>query len=361
MNSDKTMLIAGATGIVGSAVAEHVSALPGWRVITLSRRPRVVTAGVRHVAVDLRDVAACRRALSCLGDVTHLFYAALYEKPDLLAGWRDRDQMEVNLVMLGNLLDALEPAARGLRHITIMQGTKAYGLHDKQVPVPAKERWPRAPHDVFYWPQEDLLRENQRKSAWTFSILRPQLILGCAVSSPMNVIAAIGVYAAVMRELGRPLAFPGGGRYVHAASDSRLIARAAEFVATAPAAANQTYNVVNGDMLVWQDVWPAIAAHFGMPLGEPSPMKLTDEMPQYENIWQRIATRHALKAPVMAHLLGSSWQFADRTFGHSLEKPLDRIVSPVKLWKAGFNGCEDTEDALLYWLARMQQLKLLPP
>jgi nucleoside-diphosphate-sugar epimerase len=359
--NDKTILIAGATGIVGSAAVEHFSALPGWRVITLSRRPPIATLGAQHVSLDLLDAAACRRALSGLGDVTHLFYAALYEKPDLVAGWRDRDQMDVNLAMLRNLLDALAPAARGLRHITIMQGTKAYGLHDKQVPVPAKERWPRAPHDVFYWPQEDLLRENQPRSGWTFSILRPQLILGCAVSSPMNVIAAIGVYAAVMRELGHPLAFPGGGRYVHGASDSRLMARAAEFVATAPAAANQTYNIVNGDMLVWQDVWPAIAAHFRMPLGEPSPMKLADEMPRHENVWTRIAARHGLKVPAMAQLLGSSWQFTDRTFAYGLEKPLDRIASPVKLWKAGFNGCDDTEDALLYWLARMQQLKLLPP
>ena len=29
--------------------------------------------------------------------------------------------------MLRNLLDALQPAAKGLRHITLMQGTKAYG------------------------------------------------------------------------------------------------------------------------------------------------------------------------------------------------------------------------------------------
>jgi nucleoside-diphosphate-sugar epimerase len=355
------MLIAGATGIVGSAAAGHFSALPGWRVITLSRRAPAAMTGARHVSLDLLDATACRHALSRLGDITHLFYAALYEKPDLVAGWRDREQMDVNLAMLRNLLDALERAARGLRHISIMQGTKAYGLHDKQVPVPAKERWPRAPHDVFYWPQEDLLRERQSKSDWTFSILRPQLILGCALASPMNVIAAIGVYASVMRELGRPLAFPGGGRYVHAASDSRLIARAAEFVATTAAAANQTYNVVNGDTLVWQDVWPAIAAQFGMQPGEPSPLKLADEMPRHERIWQRIAVRHGLKISNMAQLLGSSWQFTDRTFGYGLEKPLDRIVSPVKLWKAGFRDCEDTEDALLYWLAHMQHLKLLPP
>ncbi len=42
------------------------------------------------------------------------------------------------------------------------------------------------------------------------------------------------------------------------------------------------------------------------------------------------------------------------------EAPLDRIVSPIKLWKAGFADCEDTEDAILHWLARMQRDRLLP-
>lgn len=359
--AQRTILVAGATGIVGGAALEHFAVQPGWDVLAVSRRPVAARAGVRHLSLDLTDAAACRAAAGHFGGVTDLLYAALFEKPNLVAGWRDRDQMAVNLAMLRNLLDALEPAAPGLRHITVLQGTKAYGLHHVQVPVPAKERWPRAAHEVFYWPQEDLLRERQARAGWTFTVLRPQLILGHAVGSPMNVIAAIGVYAATMRELGRPLCFPGGGRYVHAASDSRLIARAAQFAATHPAPDHATYNVVNGDMLVWQDVWPAIARHFGMQVGEPAPMQLASEMPAHESVWQRVVERHGLVPLPWERLLGSSWQFTDRTFGWGLDRPLDRIVSPIKLWQAGFTGCEDTEDAIVYWLSRMQQERLLPP
>jgi len=354
-----TLLVAGATGIVGSAALEHFSSLPGWSVVALSRRAPAVP-GVRHVAADLTDAAATRHALAGCGDVTHLLYTALHEKPDLVAGWRDEDQMRVNLAMLTHLMDALLPVARGLRHVTLMQGTKAYGLHHVQVPVPAKEHWPRAPHAVFYWPQEDLLRERQAGARWQFSILRPQLILGHAAGSPMNVIGAIGAYAAICRELGEPLRFPGGGRYVHAASDSRLIARAAAFCATRPQAAGQTYNVVNGDMLVWQDLWPSVAAHFGMPVGEPRPLRLAEAMPAHESTWARLVQRHGLQPFTLAQLLGSSWQFTDRTFGYGLDAPLDRIVSPIKLWQAGFEHAQDTEDAVRYWLARMQQARLLP-
>ena len=357
--ADNTILIAGATGVVGAAALEHFASLNNWKVVAVSRRPPSIQR-VSHVPLDLTDAESCRATLAGMHDITHVLFAALYEKPDLIAGWRDPEQMAVNLAMLRNLLDGLEPSARGLAHITILQGTKAYGTHIEPMRVPAKERWPRHPHENFYWLQEDLLRERQPKSTWTFSILRPQLVLGYAVSSPMNVIAAIGAYAAVMRELGRPLCFPGGGRYVNGGSDSRLIARAAEFAGTQAVAANQTYNVVNGDALVWQDIWPAIASHFGMPHGEPAPMNLTREMPAFEPVWRRVVERHGLRELNLSDLVGSSWQFTDRAFAYGIEAPHDSVMSPIKLRQAGFSDCLDTEDAILYWLKKMQDMRLLP-
>ncbi|HSV45848.1 MAG TPA: SDR family oxidoreductase [Ramlibacter sp.] len=358
--STRTLLIAGATGIVGHAAIEHFSTLPGWNVVTLSRRAPPPRAGVRHLSADLTDSAGCRAALASCPAITHVLYAALFEKPSLLAGWTDSEQIETNLAMLRNLLDALNAASPGLRHISILQGTKAYGSHVGRVPVPAKERWPRLDHPIFYWQQEDLLRERQARSDWTFTVLRPQIVLGYALASPMNVIAAIGAYAAIQRELGRPLSFPGGGRYVNACSDSRLIARAVEFAGTHPSAANETFNVVNGDVLVWHDIWPAIAAHLGMEAAEPQPMKLAEEMPQHEEVWSQIVKRHGLHPVSLAELINSSWQFADRNFAHGQSNPDDRIVSPIKLRQAGFPDCQDTEDAILYWLTRMREARLLP-
>ena len=64
----------------------------------------------RHLAVDLQDASACADALSPLPDVTHVVYAALFEKPGLAAGWRERDQMDANLAMLRSALLALTPS-----------------------------------------------------------------------------------------------------------------------------------------------------------------------------------------------------------------------------------------------------------
>jgi nucleoside-diphosphate-sugar epimerase len=329
-----TVLVAGASGLVGSAAVEHFAALPGWRVIALSRRRPALPPAVDYLQADLADPQSCRAAADSLGEVTHVVFAALYEKPDLVAGWRDHEQMHVNLSML-----------RGVEPIR----------------NPAKERWPRHPHENFYWLQEDLLRARQPGRDWTFTILRPQVIFGNAVGSPMNAVAAVGAYAAVMRELGHPLCFPGGGAFVNGATDARLLARAMAFAGTSPVAANETYNVVNGDVLVWQDIWASIAAHFGMPAGPAEPLRLAEAMPGREDVWQRIVVKHGLQPLTLAQLAGSSWQFTDRALGHGQAHPADSVLSPIKLRQAGFHDCEDTEDCLLYWLRRMQSERLLPP
>jgi nucleoside-diphosphate-sugar epimerase len=355
-----TILIAGASGVVGAAAVEHFASLPDWQVLALSRRPSKLPEGVRHLPLDLTDAAACAAAAPALKEVTHLMFAALYELPELVAGWRDPKQMAVNEAMLRNLLDALQPAAKGLRHITLMQGTKAYGGHVEPAPVPAKERAPRHRHENFYWLQEDLLRERQPHAGWTFTVLRPQLIFGYAIGSPMNIVAAIGAYAALQRELGQPLKFPGGGRYINGASDSRLIARAAEFAGTHEIAANETYNVVNGDALVWQDIWAGIGQRFGMDVGPAEPLELTKAMPAFEATWSRIVAKHDLRPLSLEQMIGSSWQFTDRALAHGLAKPADSVLSTIKLRQHGFAGCEDTEDSLHHWLERMQAERLLP-
>jgi nucleoside-diphosphate-sugar epimerase len=284
---------------------------------------------------------------------------ALQEEDDLLAGWRSQSQMSSNLAMLGNLLDSLGASRDNIRHVTILQGSKAYGSHLGPVPVPAKERWPRAGHEIFYWQQEDYLRERQSEEGWDLSILRPMRILGDSIGSPMSIIAAMGVYASVMRELGEPLRFPGGEPYVTACTDSRMIAQAIEFVATTPATAGETYNVVNGDVIVWPDLWPALAQHFGMPLGSPAPMRLAENMPLHAAVWSRIAERYGLRHRSMDAVVGKAWQFADYGFAYGREAPRI-LMSPIKIRQAGFSACYDTEDSILYWLERMQDAKILP-
>jgi len=361
--SQKTVLIAGALGLLGRAAVEHFESLGDWEVIGISRRAPNFETRARFLSLDLTDRAACEAAAENLRQVTHVVYAALYEKPDLIAGWRDREQMAVNLAMLQNLVEPLETAAPGLRHISLLQGAKAYGVHIAPAPVPTKERWPRHPHENFYWLQEDWIRERQAGKQWSFTIFRPQAVLGFAHGSPMNAVAAIGAYAALRRKQGLPLAFPGGtGERVNEATDSRLVAQAMAWAAEAPIAANETYNVHNGDALVWQHLFPRVAEVFQMAYTpEPEAQRLETEMPAHEEIWAEIAADHNLVEASLQALVGSSWAFTDRTFGYGHAHPPPQSLSTIKIRQHGFHACYDTEDALAWWLERMQKERLLPP
>ena len=113
----RTVLIAGASGVIGAAAIEHFAQLPGWKVIGVSRRPADVSPDVayEHVAVDLTDPAACRAAAERFAGVTHVVYAALFEKPGLVPGWREQDQMQTNLAMMRNLMDPAAGGGQGAR------------------------------------------------------------------------------------------------------------------------------------------------------------------------------------------------------------------------------------------------------
>ena len=91
------ILIAGVSGVVGFA-ASHRFASQGWEVLGLSRRqPDRLPDGVQHLAVDLAQPSSIAAVHDQLAGVTHLVYAALFEKPGLMPGWREHDQMERNL------------------------------------------------------------------------------------------------------------------------------------------------------------------------------------------------------------------------------------------------------------------------
>lgn len=364
------VLIAGASGLVGFAAVRQFAGSGEWDVTAVSRRkPDSMPDDAQFLPIDLLDHERCREMFGHMSDVTHLVFAAVNEKQGALVdGWKDRAQMQTNLRMLENLFEPLSEAAQNLRHVILLQGTKAYGAHIGPIPIPARERAPRHQHDNFYWLQEDYLKGRQQGRPWSWTILRPQLVIGEAVGSNLNVIPAIGVYAALLREAGEPLHYPGIGSVVSEMVDVDLLARSIEWAATTPAARNEAFNVTNGDVLSLREVWPTVAGALGMTVGEDRPMSLAREMPKRAGEWAAIVRKYGLKAPEDMHaFVGESFELADFYFGVGIGSSGERqenarpvLVSTIKIRQAGFPDCIDTEDMLEKWFRRLQELKLLP-
>src|SRR5689334_17110375 len=356
------VVVAGATGLVGNAVLRHFGRVGGTEVIALSRRRPRDLHGARHVALDLTDAAQCAAIAPELKATTHLVYAALYEEPNLVDGWRNPKQITINDRMLRNLMGALEPVAPDLVHVALLQGTKAYGVHVRALTVPAREgRSEMYEQPNFYWAQENFLRGLQQGKSWHWSILRPVLIVGLAMGGAMDLIPPLGVYAAILREQGRALDFPGGGARVAQAVDVDLLARAIAWSGEAKAARNEAFNVTNGDVFTWENIWPAIADALGMKPGKAVPLSLVKEFPNWIEPWDALRRKHNLVSPGLREFVGLSFQYADYSmrYGHAESGP-PSIVSTVKINRAGFTEMMDTEDMFRKWFAQAREMRLLP-
>jgi nucleoside-diphosphate-sugar epimerase len=356
------ILIAGATGVVGYAALKHFAERGDCRVTAVSRRPPLESFGAQFHSLDLTDAEACRRLMTELPGVTHLVYAALYEKPGLYAGWLEADQIETNQRMLENLFDPIERSASGLNHVTLLQGTKAYGAHVRPIPIPARENRDEFREVAnFYWEQERYIRAKQVGQPWNFTILRPQVIFGVSIGAAMNLIPAIGVYAALRKERGESLAYPGGIGPVIEAVDADLLARVIAWAGQSTNARNEIFNVTNGDVFHWQSVWPAIADALGMMTGEREPQRLGETMPARAAEWDAVREKYGLMSPGLHEFVGESFHYADFVMANGAEGGgPPALVSTIKLRQAGFHEVMDTEQMFRKWFAILQDAKLLP-
>jgi len=355
------VLVTGATGLIGLATVERFLDA-GWDVVAVSRRQPKLPSGrsVTALSVDLRDKSATADALGSIDGITHIAYNAVYERPDLISGWSGDEYRQVNNAMLRNTVEPVLANADNFQHISIQQGTKYYGVHLHPIPIPARESDPRDAHENFFHDQEDYVAQMGAQRGFRYTALRPQLVTG-STPGTLNVLPAIGAYGAIRRELGEPFGFPGGPSFVWEAADADLVADVMVWSAESPNAANQAFNVTNGDVFEWRSVWPAIAAALGVHAASDTPLSLAEYLSDKGEVWRRIAERHGLRHSDLHALTGYGDQHADFAFAYGAPAGPRAFVSTVKLRQAGYTKVIDTEQAFSAALKSLIDQKFLPP
>ena len=351
----RTALVAGASGIAGSALVDLLTE-QGWRVIALSRTPVAARPGVSPVSADLRSVESLRTALAG-HQPTHVFFTAWLRQDT------EAENIRVNSAMVRDLLTALADAP--VRHVALMTGLKQYlgpfeAYGQGEVPdTPFHEDEPRLSVENFYYAQEDELWAAARARGFTWSVHRAHTVIGHAVGNAMNMGSTLATYAAICKELGRPFVFPGSETQwngVTDMTDAGLLAEQMVWAATTPAAADTAFNIVNGDTFRWRWLWPRLAAHFGVEpegFGEaarPLEAQMTDAQP----VWDRIVAKHGLVEGDLGRL--ASWWHSDADLGRTMEVFADMGRSRA----AGFTGYRDTEQAFLDLFERYRAERLIP-
>lgn len=187
--------------------------------------------------------------------------------------------------------------------------------------------------------------------------MRPDAVCGFSIGNPMNLSLVIAVYAAISKELGLPLRFPGkSGAYTALAqvTDSTHLARATGWAATIPNGANKIFNITNGDYFRWEHLFPKFAKFFNMEYAPPQTVSLAELMVDKEPVWNAIAAKYQLKPYSYESL--ATWRFGDFIFGCDY----DVISDTTKVRQFGFHEVIDSETMFLNLFRQFQRVQVIP-
>jgi len=328
MQIKRVALIVGANGIVGRNMAKYLQSRDNWDevIITSYREPDFDTTAV-FVRMDLTDPAAVENNAADLADVSHVFYAAYMEKKTLA------EQTATNIGLLQNLVLGLEKIAPGFKHLTFIQGGKAYGAHLGKYKTPALETDSRHFPPNFYYSQQDFLITQSAGKAWSWTAVRPDIMVGFAVGNPMNMANLIAVYATLCKELNVPFRFPGSDKAYQVLvniTDSEILAKGMEYAALHEECYGQIYNITNGDIFRWEQIWTKMADYFHVGMDSPITFPLADYMADKEEAWAAIVKKYGLKPHTVREL--ANWPFGDFIFNVEA----DAFFDVNKFRRAGF-------------------------
>ena len=353
----KTALIVGASGIVGSNLAQELLTT-GWTVYGLARRPRTDVPGLHPVAADLLEPAALATALAEVNP-THVFITTWMRQDS------EVENIRVNSALVRNVLAALSPKGT-VQHVALVTGLKhylgpfeSYATGGTLPPTPFREELPRLNIDNFYYAQEDEVYAAAERDGFTWSIHRPHTIIGKAVGNLMNMGTTLAVYASLCKETGRPFRWPGSAAQWNGLSDvtdARAIAKQLAWAATTEAAHNQAFNIVNGDYFRWSWLWPRLAAWFGIEAAgfDGTVHPLEEEMADDAPLWRELADRYQL-AEADLGLLASPWH-TDLDLG----RPLEVMTDMSKSRKLGFLVYQPTDESFFDLFAQLRTDRLIP-
>ncbi|OOF99400.1 hypothetical protein ASPCADRAFT_503451 [Aspergillus carbonarius ITEM 5010] len=394
-----TAIVTGATGILGREIITHLSKDPKYEKIHALSRSKKTTypPHVHHASIDLLASPESLASQLSSQDVsgTYLFFTAYLQEGD------EKDLERINGDMLENFLKALSisGAEKNLKRVVLVTGAKHYGVHLGPVKNPMEETDPwvegegRPPN--FYYRQQRVLKGMSEGKEWDWVVTYPNDVIGVAKGNFMNLVTAIGIYAAITKELNAPFIFP-GSRIFYPKTDcftySRHHARFCAWAATELACSNQAFNVVNGDAQTWQTMWPRLAERFGVkipadqfdaedekvvPLIDRPPLEdyaetsgLKEKVEKGEvrmridlekwtkrddvkAAWERLAEREGLEKDAFEK---ATWFFLNFVLGRNY----DLVISMNKAWKLGFRDWADTWDALEECLNELEDEKVLP-
>ena len=348
MQQQKVALVAGASGIVGRQLVKTLLQNE-WEVIGLSRNAVSHPDSIPIVNVDLLNAQHSAQTLQPLSGITHIFYSAWLNA----ANWTE--MVEPNVTMLRNLVSNIEKTAP-LQTVSLMQGYKVYGAHLGPFKTPARESDPGVPGAEFNAAQLTWLSHFQRGKTWHWNAIRPGVVGSTVPGNAMNLALSIALYASLCKAQDLPLRFPGSEQTWNSIvdhTDAGLLAEATLWAATSPVAENQAFNVNNGDVWRWSELWPRIARWFELESAPPVRLSFHQLFKDYRAAWRELAEQRLVEADILQLNDGN---FADFVFGWNY----DMFGDGSKLRRAGFPRMQATDEMFFSLFTQLRAAHIIP-
>ncbi|KAI5198652.1 NAD dependent epimerase/dehydratase family protein [Aureobasidium subglaciale] len=401
-------IVTGATGILGREIVFELGKdTETWPIVyALSRsKKEEYPSNVKHTHLDLQakpeDMA---KELEHI-DAEYVFFTAYLAQDD------EDEATRVNGDMLQNFITALKitGAVKKIKRFILTTGGKQYGVHfgAPKNPMQESDAWLKNPDypSNFYYRQQEILKKEAKENNFEWTVTYPNDVVGVAKGNFMNLVSAIGIYASICKELKQPFIWPGSPHFYtmfDSFTSSTLHAQFNTWAATAPSAANQAFNVVNGDAESWQNLWPKVSAKFGVKIPEKMfedkefknefgddglvmPLKPTPPIAEFaaerglkdtpattqslvegkidlskwaqrqdvKDAWNELAEREGLDKSAFEN---ATWGFLNFVFGRNY----NLVISMSKARKAGWTGYEDTWESMEKSFERLVGEKVLP-
>lgn len=377
-------LIFGASGVSGWAVTNQALQYPTkstfGQVTALTNRPLSLedsqlpndprlhlVSGIDLTGSVASVVEGLTNKVKNSATISHVFFTAYIEKSDPNA------LRIVNTELFQTALKAVEEVAGpNLKAVVLQTGGKGYGVEfpDKvTISPPLKEDTPRIPKPysdkIFYYPQYDSGKEAAKGKAWTFTEVRPDVIVGFTPGSNfMNAAQGVAFYLTLWKEVygsGAKVPFTGTAKsWVNTHTDTfqDILAKEQIFFALNQDKATDagSFNAANGDITTWEKKWPALCAYFGLEgVGPgPEPVDFDAFASKHADVWKKLEAEHGLKTGIFEKY---SWSFMH---GITVAYDFDREYDLSAARAAGFKETIASPEGFTTSFDRMRTAKIIP-
>ena len=202
----------------------------------------------------------------------------------------------------------------------------------------------------------------QQGAAWSFTVLRPHSVCGYSAGNPVNVAAALAIYGSIQRERGAPFSFPGTATSFNTlfqVMDAGLLARAAIHVSTNDVCRNAAFNINNGDIFRWSNLWPGLAGAFGLEAAPPDGVHPMHFFAQHESMWREMTKKYRLREFPYERL--PRWCLGEyKEPNGRLNCEHDLFANTTRLRQCGFAEVMDSQDMFLKIFADLRAERVIP-